>query len=98
MTEGYANRMDDNASTVEPVSWYAIEQGWGVITLDGVPVGTVDEVLGDEELDIFHGLSVRVGIGRLPREVPSELVSAIEQGTITVAILSDEIGTLPTAS
>ena len=74
-----------------------IEPGWKVITLDGVPVGSVEEVQSDEELDIFHGLSVRVGIGRLPREVPSELVSAIEEGTITVAILSDEIGTLPSA-
>ena len=88
--------MEDNReATAEPVSWYAIEPGWKVITLDGVPVGSVDEVQSDEELDIFHGLSVRVGIGRLPREVPSELVSAIEEGTITVAILADEIGTLP---
>ena len=42
-------------------------------------------------------LSVRVGIGRIPREVPAELVSAIEAGVVTVAILSDEIGTLPNA-
>ncbi len=89
--------MDESDTTAAPVSWYAIEPGWKVITLDGVPVGSVEEVQSDEELDIFHGLSVRVGIGRLPREVPSELVSAIEEGTITVAILSDEIGTLPSA-
>ena len=89
--------MDENETTADPVSWYAIERGWRVMTLDGVPLGTVDEVQSDEELDIFHGLSVRVGIGRLPRGVPSELVSAIEEGTITVAILSDEIGTLPNA-
>ena len=69
-----------------------------MITLDGVPVGSVDEVQSDEELDIFHGISVRVGIGRLPREVPSDLVSAIEEGTVTVAILSDEIGSLPNSS
>jgi hypothetical protein len=87
--------MDENETTTDPVSWYAIERGWRVTTLDGVPLGTVDEVLSDEELDIFHGLSVRVGIGRLPREVPSDLVSAIEPGLVTVAILSDEIGELP---
>ena len=86
--------MDAEETTSTPVSWYAIEPGWKVITLDGAPVGSVDEVQSDEELDIFHGLSVRVGIGRLPREVPSELVSAIEEGTITIAILADEIGTL----
>jgi hypothetical protein len=90
--------MDDNDTATEPVSWYAIEPGWRVITLDGVPVGSVEEVQSDEELDIFHGISVRVGIGRLPREVPSELVSAIEEGTVTVGILSDEIGTLPHAT
>ena len=87
--------MDENETTTDPVSWYAIERGWRVMTLDGVPLGTVDEVQSDEELDIFHGLSVRVGIGRLPREVPSDLVSAIEPGLVTVAILSDEIGELP---
>ena len=87
--------MDENETTADPVSWYAIERGWRVMTLDGVPLGTVDEVQSDEELDIFHGLSVRVGIGRLPREVPSDLVSAIEPGLVTVAILSDEIGELP---
>jgi hypothetical protein len=75
-------------------SWYAIEPGWQVSTMDGVPVGTVEEVLGDEELDIFHGLAVRVGLARLPREVPSELVSGIEPGRVTVEILSDEFGRL----
>jgi hypothetical protein len=87
--------MDGEETTTEQVSWYAIERGWRVTTLDGVSLGTVEEVQSDEELDIFHGLSVRVGVGRIPREVPSELVSAIEPGLVTVAILSDEIGTLP---
>ena len=78
------------------VSWYAIEPGWQVMTLDGMPVGTVQEVLGDEQLDIFHGLSVRVGIGRLPREVTADLVNGIASGIVTVGILSEEIGALPT--
>ena len=94
---GYPERVDGDESTTEQVSWYAIERGWRVTTLDGVSLGTVEEVQSDEELDIFHGLSVRVGIGRLPREVSSDLVSAIEPGHVTVAILSDEIGTLPNA-
>ena len=99
VARGYPERMEDNReATAEPVSWYAIEPGWKVITLDGVPVGSVDEVQSDEELDIFHGISVRVGIGRLPREVSSDLVSAIEEGTVTLGILSDEIGSLPNSS
>ena len=33
---GYPDRMDDNEATADPVSWYAIERGWRVMTLDGV--------------------------------------------------------------
>ena len=90
--------MDENETATDPVSWYAIERGWRVTTLDGVSLGTVEEVQSDEELDIFHGISVRVGIGRLPREVSSDLVSSIEEGTVTVSILSDEIGSLPNSN
>jgi hypothetical protein len=79
------------------VSWYAIEPGWKVTSLDGAPLGKVEEVLGDEELDIFHGIAVRVGIGRVPREITSDLVSGIEDGHVTVGILAEEIGELPSA-
>ena len=78
-----------------PVSWYAIERGWAVTTLDRATIGVVDEVLGDEELDIFHGLAVGVGVGRIPRRVPSELVCGIEGGVVTIELLADEVGTLP---
>jgi len=78
-----------------PVSWYAIEPGWRVTTLDGVRVGKVEAVLGDEELDIFHGVSMRVGLGHLAREVPADLVSGIVDGTVTLGLLAEEIGTLP---
>lgn len=78
-----------------PVSWYAIEPGWRVNTLDRATIGVVDEVLGDEELDIFHGFTVAVGVGRIPRRVPSDLVCAIEGGMVTIELLADEVGTLP---
>jgi hypothetical protein len=78
-----------------PVSWYAIAPGWAVTTLDRAKVGVVDEVLGDEELDIFHGLAVGLGIGKIPRRVPSELVCDIRGGVVTIELLADEIGTLP---
>ena len=81
------------------VNLEAVGKSYGTTTvLDGVSLGSVEEVQSDEELDIFHGISVRVGIGRLPREVSSDLVSSIEEGTVTVAILSDEIGSLPSSN
>lgn len=81
----------------DPASWYAIERGWRVQALDGSGVGTVDEVLGDGELDIFNGLAISVGIGRVPRYVPAEAVGPIEDGVVTLNVLAEELGELPPA-
>ena len=78
----------------DPVSWYAIETGWRVQSLDGTPVGLVEEVLGDDALDIFNGLRISLGIGRIPRYVPSEQVGTIETGAVTIELLADEVGDL----
>ena len=42
----------------DPVSWLMVEPGWTVVNAHGKKVGKVDEVLGDEQVDIFHGLLV----------------------------------------
>jgi hypothetical protein len=38
------------------VSWFSIRPGWKVFAADGSKAGEVDEVVGDEESDIFDGL------------------------------------------
>jgi hypothetical protein len=43
----------------DPVSWLQIEKGWNVVSADGVLVGKVVEVTGDEHDDIFDGLAVK---------------------------------------
>lgn len=60
----------------DPVSWLLVEPGWSVVDADGTRVGTVDEVLGDEPTDIFHGLLVG------GREIPAERVREIREGEI----------------
>ena len=42
----------------DPVSWLMVERGWTVVDAYGKKIGKVDEVLGDEQIDIFHGLLV----------------------------------------
>jgi hypothetical protein len=37
----------------DPVSWLQVEQGWNVVTSDGIIVGTVAQVEGDKQSDIF---------------------------------------------
>jgi uncharacterized protein YrrD len=79
----------------DPVAWTVVERGWAVAASDGSEVGTVDQVLGDPEADIFDGLAVGVGtVLNRPVYVPSEKVGAIEEGTVHLIIDADEYGRL----
>ncbi len=60
----------------DPVAWLLIEPGWKVVDANGDKVGKVDEVLGDEQTDIFHGLLVG------GKEVDAERIGEIREGEI----------------
>jgi hypothetical protein len=72
-----------------PVSWFVIEPGWTVETSEGKEVGTVLEVLADQNADIFDGLAVSPGLLKRPRYLPAESVSEISEGRIRLAITAD---------
>ena len=72
-----------------PVSWFMVEPGWRVLGPEGDELGTVDEVLGDEEADIFNGLQVLSGLLAKPSYVPAERVAEIREGEI---VLDSELG------
>jgi uncharacterized protein YrrD len=71
------------------VAWILVEPGWKVEASDGKEVGTVHEVLADEEKDIFDGLSVSSGLLKRPRYVPAESVREITEGRIALTISED---------
>ena len=48
----------ERSDTTDPVSWLQIEQGRSVVTSDGVSIGSVAQVEGDKQDDIFDGLAV----------------------------------------
>jgi Uncharacterized protein conserved in bacteria (DUF2171) len=76
----------------DPVSWLQIEQGWSVVTSDGVQVGTVAQIEGDKHDDIFDGLAVESGQQIL--YVPGEQVGQIFPGRVTLKNTSSNLGTL----
>jgi hypothetical protein len=53
-----------------------VERGWMVFDAYGKKVGKVDEVLGDEQIDIFHGLLVD------GEEILAERVAEICEGEV----------------
>jgi hypothetical protein len=78
----------------DPVSWFLIEPGWKVLAADGSEVGSVDEVTGDSNADIFDGLAVATtALGR-PRYVPSEQVAEITEGTVRLKLSPEQVAGL----
>ena len=78
----------------DPVSWFLIERGWHVVGSDGSELGTVEETVGDSQLDIFDGLTVATGLLSKPRYVPAEQVDEIVEGTVKLSVDKDEFDRL----
>jgi len=74
----------------DPVSWFLIEPGWQVVDAGGAVVGTVAEVRGDENQDIFDGLVVALSV--LDKKyVPSESVGPITEGRVELTVAAAEL-------
>jgi sporulation protein YlmC with PRC-barrel domain len=78
----------------DPASWFVVEPGMPVHASDGGEVGTVTEVIGDEDKDIFNGLMVRARLLGGSRYVPSERVAQIYTDRIELDISADELDAL----
>jgi uncharacterized protein YrrD len=72
-----------------------IERGWALVARAGEELGTVDEVLGDHDADIFDGLSVSQGRLRRPRYVPAEVVGSIYEELVELDLTPLQFERLP---
>ena len=78
----------------DPVSWLQIEQGWNVVSSDAVIVGTVAQVEGDKQSDIFDGLAVQSEGPPADCLCPRRAGRAIHPGQVTLKLASEAVGTL----
>lgn len=78
----------------DPVAWIVVERSWEVVSSDGEKVGTIDEVLGDPNADIFDGLAVAPGLLKKPKYVPAERVGEIFEGRVTLELTKAEFDAL----
>jgi hypothetical protein len=62
-----------------------IEPGWEVVDAAGEQIGTVEEVEGDPDSDIFNGLRVATGLLGKADYVPAERVGEISEGTVRLS-------------
>jgi hypothetical protein len=77
----------------DPVSWLQIVQGWNVLTSDGTVIGTVAQVEGDKQEDIFDGLAISKD-GEHILYVPGEQVGAIYPGEVNLKIAAADASKL----
>jgi hypothetical protein len=77
----------------DPVAWVLIEKGWRVVDANGEEAGKVDEVTGDENVDIFDGLTITTGRLSKQKYVPSEHVTAIREGEVVLDIALGQLET-----
>jgi hypothetical protein len=82
----------------DPVAWTLIEAGWKVFDAEGGDIGRVHEVTGDENADIFDGLSIKRGVLGKDRYVPSENVGEIREGEVHLALTRAQVEALETFS
>jgi hypothetical protein len=75
----------------DPVSWMMIEHGWTVVDATGEDVGRVDEVLGDQDADIFNGLNILTGALAKQTYVPAERVGEIVEGCVQLQLPKDAL-------
>jgi hypothetical protein len=68
-----------------------IEPGWTVVCADGSEAGRVEEVVGDEETDIFNGLAVSTSVLGRTKYVPAERVTEIVEGEVTLDVPADRL-------
>jgi hypothetical protein len=89
-------RQEVTVPETDPIGWRGVIYGTPVMSADGVPVGTVREVLGSDAEDIFHGLRVRLFAGRRDVMVPSDDVTTLSDSQVETSLSRSVIEALPT--
>jgi uncharacterized protein YrrD len=77
------------------VAWRAIVYGSPVLAADGATLGTVREVLGSDQEDVFHGLRVTPEHADHDVVILADRVTSITRAAIGTNLTRDEVADLP---
>jgi hypothetical protein len=76
-----------------PIAYQVLEEGVPVYTAGAEQVGTVDHVVAAPELDIFHGIVMRVGDGR--RFAAADVIASLHERGVDLTIQAADVAALP---
>ena len=86
---------DEPDNSEDPIAWRGVIQDTPVRASDGESVGSLSDMLGSDQEDIFHGIVVH--LGRLGHHVfvPADEVSLMTRSHVDVSLTSAEIHARP---
>lgn len=76
-----------------PIAYEVLESGVPVYASGGEQVGTVDHVIAAPEVDIFHGIVIRVERSR--RFVAADQIVSLHERGVDLRIGAADVATLP---
>jgi hypothetical protein len=85
----------DELDQEREVAWLAMPEKAPVIGESGEEIGRVEELLGDKEDDIFHGIVVRLARGGHKVEVEADRIPKITTSRVYTNLTADELEHLP---
>ena len=77
------------------VAWLAMPEKAPVMDQAGEEIGRVEELLGDREDDIFHGIVVKLARGGRKVEVRADRIPKITTHRVYTDLAADELEQLP---
>jgi len=78
----------------QPIAWRAVPEDVPVRS-DGKQVGTLFDLLGSHEEDIFHGIVIHLQPGSRRVFVPADDVDLITATHVDISVSAAELATLP---
>lgn len=73
-----------------PIAWTSLPRRTPVVSADGTEIGTTEQVLGDKNDDIFHGLAVRRSSDGTVVELPAARIKRMTQGHVITDLAGSE--------
>jgi hypothetical protein len=73
------------------VAWLATPEKAPVMGGSGEEIGRMEELLGDEEDDIFHGIVMKLARGGNRVEVPADRIPKITTRRVYTDLAADEL-------
>jgi hypothetical protein len=76
------------------ISWRALPERSPVVDANGEEIGTTEEVLADDQGDIFHGLAVKLRRGGTV-EITADRIPRMTTERVYTTIAPEEVEALP---